>query len=336
MTPTLKFTMKTNLPLSALLGALLLFEPLSGWAVDANGDGLDDAWATSHGISAFTGSEDPDGDGRPNLVESLNWTKPADAANPDTGWGMVWITDQDNDKLDDHWMVRYMHNGTPLLPYDDEDGDMRKNIEESIVGTNPWVVDAPWQSLSGAPTSSTGPGSFTLSFRGIPGQSYLIEKCTDMVTWQQDQEVWGSGQQQVVTINTGTETRMFFRIQLRQTNGDALDSDGDGLLDWYELFVFNSDRFNPDSDGDGMPDGWEAMYGLNLTSALDALADEDADGIANLDEFTFELDPLHDDFGEEASVISFDSSDHVQSVSAGSGAFVSYIYDAEGNLLTSN
>ena len=325
--------MKTHLPLCALIGAFALLEPLTAGAVDANGDGMDDTWAASHNVSAFTGSEDPDGDGRPNLVESINWTKPADAANPDSGWGMVWITDHNNDMLDDHWMARHMRSGTPLLPYDDEDGDLRKNIEESIVGTNPWVVDAPWQSLNGAPTSATGPGSFTLSFRGIPGQSYLIQKGTDMVTWQQHQEVWGTGQQQTITINTGTEPRMFFRIQLQQTNGDALDSDGDGLLDWYELFVFHSDRFNADSDGDGMPDGWEALYSLNLLSSADALADGDGDSLRNLDEYDFQMNPLSNDFTTKAAVNVFDLVNRLTSVTTPGTAAVAYTYDHEGNLL---
>lgn len=49
----------------------------------------------------------------------------------------------------------------------------------------------------------------------------------------------------------------------------ALDSDGDGIPDWYE-FLFSTDKNNPDTDGDGIPDGWEIQYGLNPRDVTDA------------------------------------------------------------------
>src|SRR5262249_50973762 len=40
-----------------------------------------------------------------------------------------------------------------------------------------------------------------------------------------------------------------------------------------------------DSDGDGLPDWWEDRYGLNKTNAADALLDLDGDGASNAAEF---------------------------------------------------
>jgi hypothetical protein len=40
-----------------------------------------------------------------------------------------------------------------------------------------------------------------------------------------------------------------------------------------------------DSDGDGMPDWWEDLYGLNKNSSADASLDLDGDGASNLNEF---------------------------------------------------
>ena len=46
-----------------------------------------------------------------------------------------------------------------------------------------------------------------------------------------------------------------------------------------------------DSDGDAMPDWWEDEHGLDRYSAADAAADEDSDGLSNLEEFLAGTDP---------------------------------------------
>jgi len=49
---------------------------------------------------------------------------------------------------------------------------------------------------------------------------------------------------------------------------------------------------NPlDSDGDGMPDWWEDTHTLNRLSAADAILDADGDGVANRDEFRTRTNP---------------------------------------------
>lgn len=49
-----------------------------------------------------------------------------------------------------------------------------------------------------------------------------------------------------------------------------------------------------DSDGDGLPDWWENMYGLDLQNGADALTDADGDGRSNLLEYRNGSDPLKD------------------------------------------
>ncbi|MDZ4742184.1 MAG: PA14 domain-containing protein, partial [Verrucomicrobiota bacterium] len=46
-----------------------------------------------------------------------------------------------------------------------------------------------------------------------------------------------------------------------------------------------------DSDGDGMPDTWELANGLNPSSPLDAATDSDGDGVVNFNEYLLSLDP---------------------------------------------
>lgn len=46
-----------------------------------------------------------------------------------------------------------------------------------------------------------------------------------------------------------------------------------------------------DSDGDGLPDSWELFHGLNPRDAADAGRDADGDGVSNLAEFRAETNP---------------------------------------------
>ncbi|MDF2803811.1 MAG: wapA 2 [Anaerocolumna sp.] len=85
-----------------------------------------------------------------------------------------------------------------------------------------------------------------------------------------------------------------------QKNGESYDiikkdSDGDGILDGYEIWDVNTDPFNPDTDGDGFLDGYE----VNIlgTSPLEVTADvdSDGDGLTNLEELRLGSHPYLSD-----------------------------------------
>ena len=64
------------------------------------------------------------------------------------------------------------------------------------------------------------------------------------------------------------------------TNPHSADTDGDGLSDYAEIFVYRTDPLNPDTDNDGMSDGDEVKVGRNpLGSGM--LADFFAPGPQN-------------------------------------------------------
>jgi hypothetical protein len=50
--------------------------------------------------------------------------------------------------------------------------------------------------------------------------------------------------------------------------------------------------FAADSDSDGIPDGWEVVYGMDPTNALDTHIDSDGDGSPNRDEYWADTDPF--------------------------------------------
>jgi outer membrane protein OmpA-like peptidoglycan-associated protein len=72
----------------------------------------------------------------------------------------------------------------------------------------------------------------------------------------------------------------------------ARDSDGDGLSDYDEMFVYNTNPLNPDTDGDGLNDYDEIfVYGTDPLNP-----DTDGDGLSDGDEvLVYGTDPLNPD-----------------------------------------
>ncbi|MGF1670303.1 MAG: OmpA family protein [Balneolaceae bacterium] len=70
------------------------------------------------------------------------------------------------------------------------------------------------------------------------------------------------------------------------------DTDGDGLSDYDEIFVHETDPLNPDTDGDGLTDGEEVnVYGTDPLNP-----DTDGDGLSDGDEVNvYGTDPLNPD-----------------------------------------
>lgn len=214
-------------------------------------------------MASFSGGSDPDNDGRPNIVEAINWTDPDDSTHPDVGWGAVILTDDNANHLDDRWEDQFTQNGVPIIPGADPDADGRSNLEESIVGSNPWVADAPYAGIAENPALATGPATFTLRFHSAPAQRYCIEKSDDLITWTEDHQLWGDGSTKEEVLQTQGASRQFYRIKLLLTNGGPLDTDGDGLNDWTETFVLHTDPAESDSDLDGISDSQEMAQGLD-------------------------------------------------------------------------
>lgn len=85
------------------------------------------------------------------------------------------------------------------------------------------------------------------------------------------------------------------------TDPQSADSDGDELNDGLELGVYLTDPTIADTDGDTLPDGWEVQYELD---PLDdgarnpdngAAADLDGDGLTNAEELSWNTDPHNAD-----------------------------------------
>lgn len=85
------------------------------------------------------------------------------------------------------------------------------------------------------------------------------------------------------------------------------DTDGDGLSDYDEIFVYGTNPRTPDTDGDGLSDGWELANGFdplrdnrdttdpNYDPDKDPSADPDNDGLTNFEESQYGTDPFNRD-----------------------------------------
>ncbi len=68
---------------------------------------------------------------------------------------------------------------------------------------------------------------------------------------------------------------------------ESWDLDGDGLSNWSEITIHQTNPLKADTDGDGLPDGWEVANGLDPndpTGDNGADGDPDGDGVRNDDE----------------------------------------------------
>jgi hypothetical protein len=81
----------------------------------------------------------------------------------------------------------------------------------------------------------------------------------------------------------------FFRL------ADLADTDGDGLTDACEKWMYGTRSDLIDTDGDTLDDGWEIKYGLNPFVHDDPAADPDHDGLTHAEECAADTDPFNGD-----------------------------------------
>lgn len=112
--------------------------------------------------------------------------------------------------------------------------------------------------------------------------------------WQTDTD--GDGLVDAVETGTG----IFVSLKNTGTRPDLPDSDGDGFSDYDEVVRYQTDPNSTadfpvigsvvDSDGDGLPDWWERKHFGNLT-ATDGSGDADFDGLTDYEEYVIGSNP---------------------------------------------
>ena len=132
---------------------------------------------------------------------------------------------------------------------------------------------------------STSPATYTFSWWGKSGCYYLVKTSPDLMTWTFLPNFNPAGADAVLSVQFTTDAGKYFFRAIQLAPGDtsgALDSDGNGLPDPWELYYFGHIGVDPNANpfGDGMSNLYKYAMGLNpLVNELNN--DKDGDGVLN-------------------------------------------------------
>jgi hypothetical protein len=166
-------------------------------------------------------------------------------------------------------MMQMMELGEPPVPGEGEGGEGDEG------GTIQAAYDYPasnylWLEITSVTNGTTPTGLAYVTLHGtVPGTAYelLSKEALTNTIWASEGVVIGAEAQDwtPTVIGIGSRTNSLF-LWARSW----MDSDGDGLPDWYEHEVTGTDPNNPDTGDTGVSDGYK---------------DSDNDGWTNLQEY---------------------------------------------------
>ena len=209
---------------------------------DSDGDGLADGWEGKYGLDPLSAVGDEGADGDPDLDGLTNLKEQFYGSDPRAA-------DTDGDGLDDGTEVR---EGTGIL-VGDTDGDGLLDGEEATIGTSPFVRDSDGDGLDDAWEIEYG--FDPLSSEDDPSEPEADDD-EDGLTNLEECE---SGSDPLSADTDGDGLGDYYEVFVSFTNPARADTDWDGLDDAEEL-SFGLDPCQPDCDDDGMNDGWEYRY----------------------------------------------------------------------------
>lgn len=196
----------------------------------------------------------------------------------------VWIADADGDELPDWWESLHFGGPTNAVASAMLTSDGLTTLQKYNGGWNPFLTNP-----SGLPHGLSALFSLALvnlaadtDGDGMPDwwESLYFGGATNAVAGE---DASGDGLTNIEAYNGGWNPRVMQNAALSTATSTNMSVNTGGWLGGYGL----------DTDEDGMPDWWEFKYGLS-PYANDAGVDADGDGLTNLDEYRRGLVPNKD------------------------------------------
>ncbi len=282
--------------------------------VDADRDGMDDAWEMAQGLDPLVNDRagDPDGDGLTNIREFMLGTDPG--KNDTDGDGLTdaqelalgtnpRLADTDADGMPDGW--EHQQGLDPLADGDaglDGDGDGRTNLDEFLAGTDPgdyYNSETPLLRIVSGNNQTGLPGQFNPEplIVSVFNSDGTVPLANAPLTFTVQ-----SGGGQLALSGSGTPVLSGMLNMRADTEGGAQAyylqpsvPDVPGMVRVLAgraeiSFASTSTAGGPvDADHNGLPDEWEQQHfgraGVNPSG------DPDNDALTNLEEYEDGSDP---------------------------------------------
>jgi hypothetical protein len=173
----------------------------------------------------------------------------------------------------------------PNVPDSDFDSDadgLSDSAEAQIHNTDPFAADTDGDGLADGEevnVRGTSPLAIDTDGDGMPDGWEAANGLDPLDSTDGQEDADGDGLTNLGEFLAGSQPN------------DA-DTDGDGLTDGEEVNVNGTKPVVADTDGDGMPDGWEAATGLDPLDSTDGQEDADGDGLSNLQEYNYGMNPF--------------------------------------------
>jgi D-glucuronyl C5-epimerase, beta-sandwich domain/Bacterial TSP3 repeat len=279
-------------------------------SMDSDNDGMPDEWEFVYGLDPLSNDAtvDSDGDGISNLEEHISGTDPLVADSVERL--------QSTEGFESGQFSKFYWETDPAIPW----SVTRVNPFEGIYAAqSPPLESGESAMLQTRILCDAGTISFLFSGRTLSGENWLRFYIDGEL-----QDQWsGNISYQTVSYQVLPGVHLFsWEYSKEQVNAlyteqvfldhiafpGKADSDGDGVLDGWELFHFGaldqdlcvdtdgddlsdleeaallSSPHLADTDGDGMADSYEAVHNLNINRS-DSLLDDDGDGDVNISEY---------------------------------------------------